>query len=43
MVGRVETLQAHEFLVDDFHFRAEELGLLGVGRDPLQLPENLFS
>ncbi len=42
-VGRVETLQASQFLVDDFQFSVEELGLVRVWRYPFQLPDNLFS
>lgn len=37
MVGRVETLQPEQFLVDDFQLRVEELGLLRIWRDSFQL------
>lgn len=42
-VSCVETLKASQFLVDNFQLRVEELGLLGVCRQPFQLLYDLLS
>lgn len=42
-VDLIETLQQPQFLVDDFQFSLEELGLFRIRRQSVQLLLNLLS